>query len=983
MAANLHPCLAVILTALPVEFSAARALLADPRERRHPQGTVYEVGTFQSAAGLQSIAIAEIGPGNDAAAAECERAITFFEPSIVIFLGVAGGLKDLALGDVVAASKVYGYERGKSNATFSPRPNVAECSYELEQRARAVARSNNWRRRVSSTTSSLSPPRALVGPIAAGEKVIASTRSDAFRFLRKQYSDALAVEMEGRGFLAGARLTGSVKALVIRGISDLVNHKARSDAAGYQDVAAHNAAAFAFELLSFSEPDRLTRHDSLPTARGRSSRSDASSLGEATTSAPSRARKTLSAPLGNGRAEADNDMLESAFYVTADFEAITRHTHSIVVGRRGTGKSALFQKALKWFTENTTHLVLTHVPEEHQAIALQHAVAEHSQSYADARGIMRLLWRAQILAEVGARLRLNYKFAKSRARIELTSQLERYAIDPHKAATTQCLELLRRFAKPGSMGRVTTAELGEALRVEDLGSAVHSCLDDVNRQAIALFDGLDDGWVPEPVPTAVLGGLLHAISDLHDKNTGVTGIVFVRDNMFRALAIFDSDFTRHIQGDTLRLQWDESSLFHLVTNRLRVSLDAKGVESDARVWNLFAHHDIRERSGFIKCLAQTLYRPRDIVVLLNNASLISARGGREGIVGADVDAAATQLSDERLQDLLKEYETVFPGLRRSVQLFRARAARQKFGDIVKLLDEALRTEDFFEVESRDFALFSNATSIFSALYSVGFLGVERDGGKYRFCHDGARSGVGEPEPDRVVAVHPCYWRALDMTGEQLGESIALDIYDDSEAINVSTISDLRTKRLGQIIGELPRMSLGPAGATEFSDWALRAVKLLFTGILATMEVIPFGPDGQAIVASVVGESRMARELLTDFSCRRLAFIVVNEVEFGAASLLPFSDFGADFGTLCFLLYRSETEAVDDDGRRVLERAYSTSGRVIVPVPASLISRCMSKQRSKLRADYTETQLLKRIATVLNSYLRVPKRHGRLLTRSGG
>jgi nucleoside phosphorylase len=971
MTAATSSCLAIILTALPVEFEAARAHLKQVRERKHPSGTVYEEGFFLTDSGQRLIAIAEIGQGNDAAAGECERAINFFRPAIAIFLGVAGGLKDVQLGDVVAATKVYGYERGKAKNEFAPRPNVGESAYELEQRARAVARNSVWRARI---IESRGEPRALVGPVAAGEKVIASTRSDTFRFIRQQYGDALAVEMEGRGFLVGARMSSEVKALVIRGISDLINKKGEVDAAGYQRIAASHAAAFAFEVLFSFGAQQPSAAEPPSTSQGAPTTGNSAALAKTPTSPPN-ASKNLSSPLGNGRAEADNAMLEKAFYETPDFEAIKRMTHSIVVGRRGTGKSALFRKAVEWFHSSDDHIVTKHVPEEHQAIALQHEVSKHAESYADARGIMRLLWRAQILAEIGAQIKSSYfRFNRLEGRDDLIVRLDRYALDPARPSTAQCVDLLKKFATKESKGRLTTAELGEALRVEDLSAAVRSCLDEMNKRAIALFDGLDDGWVPERVPTAVLGGLLHAISDLHDKNTGVHGVVFVRDNMFRALAAFDSDFTRHIQGDTLRLQWDEASLFHLVASRLRVTLDVPHIESDVKVWNLFAHHDIRERSGFIKCLAQTLYRPRDIVVLLNNASIIAARSGREGIIGNDIDAAATQLSDERLQDLLKEYEKVFPGIRRSVELFRNRPARQQFGAVIEMINAALRNEDFFEVESRDFALFSDANAVFSALYSVGFIGVEsRDGGKFRFCHDGARSGFVEPESDRMVAVHPCYWRALDMPSQQLDESIALDIYDDSESIDVGSVSDIRTKRLGQIIDELPRMPMGKPGATEFSDWVLRAVKLLFTGALANMEIVSIGDDKQAIIASVVGDTRMSRVLVQE-GCRRVAFLIVNHSEFEFETLRPFLDLGSDFGQLHFLVYRPATEAVDEDGRRALERMHNESGRVVAPLPAQIIRRCMSKQRSKLRLDYPENQILKRITTVQNSYLRHSRRY---------
>jgi hypothetical protein len=56
---------AVVLTALPVEYLAVRDHLSDPKEERHDQGSIYEVGTFSSqGSATWSIAIAEIVMGN-------------------------------------------------------------------------------------------------------------------------------------------------------------------------------------------------------------------------------------------------------------------------------------------------------------------------------------------------------------------------------------------------------------------------------------------------------------------------------------------------------------------------------------------------------------------------------------------------------------------------------------------------------------------------------------------------------------------------------------------------------------------------------------------------------------------------------------------------------------------------------------------------------------------------------------------------------
>ncbi|AKB27678.1 hypothetical protein MSSIT_0959 [Methanosarcina siciliae T4/M] len=243
---------AVIFTALPVEYNAVREHLKCLEENVHPQGTIYEQGIFSSSNQSWEVGIAEIGEGNEQAALEVERAIQYFNPSIILFVGVAGGVKDdVKIGDVVVASKVYGYESGKAGDTFKPRPAVSSPNYKMINRARAEARKGDWLQRIGELMPNPSP-NIFVKPIAAGGKVLNSTRSAAYELIKSNYEDTLAVEMEGYGFLKAAYANQNVDALVIRGISDLIDEKEKADKAGSQKIASHHASAFAFEILAKS-----------------------------------------------------------------------------------------------------------------------------------------------------------------------------------------------------------------------------------------------------------------------------------------------------------------------------------------------------------------------------------------------------------------------------------------------------------------------------------------------------------------------------------------------------------------------------------------------------------------------------------------------------------------------------------------------------------------------------------------------------------
>src|SRR5208283_2376494 len=115
---------AVIVTALPVEYNAVRAHLANISEDQHPEGDVYERGLFQIGDRLWEVGIVEMGMGNPNAAQKTERAIVHFKPDAVLFVGVAGGIKDVTIGDVVIATKVYGFHSGKADDEFKTRPEV-------------------------------------------------------------------------------------------------------------------------------------------------------------------------------------------------------------------------------------------------------------------------------------------------------------------------------------------------------------------------------------------------------------------------------------------------------------------------------------------------------------------------------------------------------------------------------------------------------------------------------------------------------------------------------------------------------------------------------------------------------------------------------------------------------------------------------------------------------------------------------------------
>jgi nucleoside phosphorylase len=256
---NGGPHRAVILTAIPVEYKAVRAHLTNPHWDK--QGRVpYQRGIFSTSNQVWDVLIRETSHGNVCAAVETLLAIHYFHPALVLFIGVAGGLKDVHIGDVVIPTKVYAYESGRANVTsFQTRPQVVNPTFPLVQLAQAEAMEQDWLQRLKEAIPD-TLPNVLAAPIASGESVVASTRAAIYKFLRASYSDAVAVEMESYGFLLAAHFYPEVDALVIRGISDRINNKRRTDSNDSQTLAARHASAFAFEILAKVDLADLQRH---------------------------------------------------------------------------------------------------------------------------------------------------------------------------------------------------------------------------------------------------------------------------------------------------------------------------------------------------------------------------------------------------------------------------------------------------------------------------------------------------------------------------------------------------------------------------------------------------------------------------------------------------------------------------------------------------------------------------------------------------
>jgi adenosylhomocysteine nucleosidase len=347
MESNEAPVDFAIITALEKEAKAVIARLEkhsierfeDQDIRTYHTGKIPLEGTDQA---YHVVVVLLPRMGNVPAASAVTDTIARWAPHFILMIGIAGGIpqEDLDLGDVIVADQVIGYEYSKvTDERFKPRDRVYPTSTLLLDRVRNFW-DESWTKEVGVTrpqNAKRSHSKRFIGPIASGNKVIASAR---FRdWLLAHWSKLIAVEMEGEGVFAAAFDRPEIPAtLVIRGICDMADER-KSDE--WQEYAANAAAAFTVSFLK-SGPVK-------PRESRRAKQTEDERHSKLETPAETVQSVSSAAPLTT--ASRDPQLVLKLFEMGRD------RTHRTEITFNWTERDSIFHRVFGFALENSTELV--------------------------------------------------------------------------------------------------------------------------------------------------------------------------------------------------------------------------------------------------------------------------------------------------------------------------------------------------------------------------------------------------------------------------------------------------------------------------------------------------------------------------------------------------------------------------------------------------------------------------------------------------
>ncbi len=676
--------------------------------------------------------------------------------------------------------------------------------------------------------------------------------------------------------------------------------------------------------------------------------------------------------LGDIRAENDSKMLESSFWETSDYKSLLEsNDRSIVVGRRGTGKSALVHMLSKHWSHKPKTKIMIISPEEEQIIGLRDTFELFGEKYLHIKAGTKMAWRYGVYMEIITDLSNHYKINKNIDAGAIAHHIQSWG-SRRQSISTKIRKKLKEVLKTDQSPQSRIADLSDILELDLIEEVLFEALEKSDTQYVIFADKLDEGYSPDDLGVAIVDGFIQTVIDIKSRSKElVIAFAFVRDNIYRSISKLDPDFTRNIEGQTLRLHWDEYNLFNLVCNRMRIAFKST-IENNTRVWNNFSANELKGKEGFRTALKLTLYRPRDILVLLNDAFLRANSHDRKEIILEDIESTARTISSNRLNDLHKEYESIFPALEEFTKVFNGCQPELNISEAINKVDIVLSIDYIEKDKLQDIYLFENGTQVLQRLYSVGFIGIYNEGSaSFVFCHDGK-------EPDRSFSsnsrllIHPCYWLALGTSQSELKLDEAEEIHDEYD-IEVSSVStEQRNQRIGAMLQELTEIPEGKAGAVEFEAWCLKAIKVIFAGSLCNVEIHPNknGLQQRDIVGTNLAETKFWKRILEDYQTRQIIFELKNYKELSASDYRQVNSYLCnDYGKLAFIVTRDFNNNLSKDRElNWAKELYNDHKKLVIKLSAKFLEKHLRKARSPQKHDALDKELNNLIDTYSRQYL---------------
>lgn len=460
-----------------------------------------------------------------------------------------------------------------------------------------------------------------------------------------------------------------------------------------------------------------------------------------------------------GRLDAESEVnLQHYFVDTGVLGRISTGRKQYVIGRKGSGKTALFRSA--------TEAVLGRRVVELDFVDYPWEVHRHiRETGLTPESAFVSSWRFFYLSEicrVWASDKTLYPNAFHEAN-QILKNIFKDKIPGNLESLIDGLKRIRRIDLPEIEGVASLGglELSEAegpllaTAVSQWSRLMQKFVENhFDKYPISLkLDRLDDGWDASADSKAMLVGIIKAARDLNlrlsrpQKSAPI--LVFLRSDIFNELQFNDKN---KISADIEYLDWTDNSLISVIEARIGTSL---GVKRSDSFWKVFSRDEMRQRASIQSyILKRTMGRPRDMVAFCLECQEVASQNGHPIVHTEDVYVAEERYSRHIYDELDDEMHKQLPNSRQYLQLLR---------DIGKMRF-SLKDWEKAVVERDKNIVIEETRQRLKILFDYSIVGVQRRGGTrggtvFQFnYHD----RLLEPNFEQEVTVHPSLKKHLKL-----------------------------------------------------------------------------------------------------------------------------------------------------------------------------------------------------------------------------
>jgi len=378
---------------------------------------------------------------------------------------------------------------------------------------------------------------------------------------------------------------------------------------------------------------------------------------------------------GDVAAENEINALKSYFVPTAEYNDVRRGHARLVVGRKGTGKTAIFYGVRNAFWTSQSNLVLDLKPEGHQFTKLRELLLKRLSPGVQEH-VLTAFWSYLLLTEIANKIVDNdVEIVKRRSpeQLQLYSDIrELISWRPEVEQgdfSERLLDLVDRLVKRSE----TLVEISHSSEITNLvystdipklGSKIGQYLQRKDGVWL-LFDNIDKGWPVNgatDIDILIVRSLLEATRkiqrQLERNNVDCHAVVFIRNDIYEHLVKATPDKGK---DTAVALEWTDSESFRTLV-RQRIIASTGHQQSFEQLWTMFFESHVGTEESFEYILDRTMMRPRALLALLRECVNVAVNRGHSRVTSDDILHAEKAYSEDQLQEVSAELRDVAPEL---------------------------------------------------------------------------------------------------------------------------------------------------------------------------------------------------------------------------------------------------------------------------------------------------------------------------------